>query len=139
MSNHKMLDDFDGGAIGENFLASLHNKVHGATDFTQLSRWLCQNTKHPLSPKENFTFFEHEYQIDILNSTEHEEFYQKCSQVGASELFVRMKLAMMGISEALTVIYVLPTGTFARRFAKGRVDPVIRNSPALKASRRTNP
>lgn len=134
MSNHKILDEFDGSAIGENFLARLHNAVHGATDFTQLSRWLEQNTMHPLRPKENWTFAEHEYQIDILNSTWHEEFYQKCSQVGASELFVRMKLAMMGISEALTVIYVLPTGAFARRFAKGRVDPVITNSPALKAA-----
>lgn len=133
MSNHKILDDFDGSAIGENFLATLHGQVHGATDFSQLSTWLEQNTKHPLRPKEQWTFAEHEYQIDILNSTEHEEFYQKCSQVGASELFVRMKLAMMGISEALTIIYVLPTRTFALRFAKGRIDPVIDKSPALKA------
>lgn len=133
MANHRILDEFDGNAVGENFLASLHNKVHGATDFSQLSRWLEQNTKHPLKPKENWTFAEHEYQIDILNDTAHEAFFQKCSQVGASELFVRMKLAMLGISEALTIIYVLPTRSFAMRFAKGRVDPVILNSPALQA------
>ena len=131
----KVLDDFDGGAIGENFLATLHSSVHGAQDFSQLSRWLEQNTKHPMRPKENWTFAEHEYQIDILNSTWHEEFYQKCSQVGASELFVRMKLAMLGISEALTVIYVLPTSKFAMRFCKGRIDPVIELSAALKALR----
>lgn len=133
MANHKMLEDFDGAAIGENFLASLHNKVHGANDFSQLSRWLEQNTMHPMRPKEHWTFHEHEYQIALLNDTCHEAFYQKCSQVGASELFVRMKLAMLGISEALTVIYVLPTRSFAMRFAKGRVDPIINNSPALKA------
>lgn len=133
MANHKMLEEFDGGAIGENFLASLHSKVHGASDFSQLSRWLEQNTSHPMRPKEPWTFAEHEYQIALLNDTCHEAFYQKCSQVGASELFVRMQLAMLGISEALTVIYVLPTRSFAMRFAKGRVDPVIQGSPALKA------
>lgn len=133
MANYKSLETFDGNAVGENFLAGLHSKVHGATDFSQLSRWLEQNTTNPMKPKENWSFAEHEYQIDILNDVSHEAFYQKCSQVGASELFVRMKLAMMGISEALTVIYVLPTAKFAMRFAKGRVDPVISNSPSLKA------
>ena len=133
MSNNKLLEDFKGGAVGANLMAQLHYSVYGATDFSQLSTWLEQNTKHPLRPKQNWTFAEHEYQIDILNSTWHEEFYQKCSQVGASELFVRMKLAMLGISEAITIIYVLPTRTFALRFAKGRVDPVIESSDALKA------
>lgn len=133
MSNHKLLEDFNGGAMGENLLAQLHASIYGASDFSQLSTWLMQNTRHPLRPKENWTFAEHEYQIDILNSTWHEEFYQKCSQVGASELFVRMKLAMLGISEAITIIYVLPTAKFAVRFCKGRIDPVISSSDALKA------
>ena len=133
MSNHKQLEDFDASASGENFLTSLHTSVHGANDFSQISRWLEQNTTNPLKPKLPWSFHEHEYQIELLNDTCHEAFYQKCSQVGASELFVRMKLAMLGMSEALTVIYVLPTRTFAQRFAKGRVDPIIVNSPALKA------
>lgn len=131
----RALDTFDGNAVGENFLASLHSSVHGARDFSQLARWLEQNTKHPLKPKENFSFAEHEYQIDILNSSAHEEFAQKCSQVGASELYVRMKLAMLGISDAITIIYVLPTAKFAQRFCKGRIDPVIESSEALKALR----
>mgnify|MGYP003412270261 CR=1 FL=1 len=133
MSNYKHLEDFDASATGENFLTSLHTSVHGANDFSQISRWLEQNTADPLKPKQPWSFHEHEYQIDLLNETCHEAFYQKCSQVGASELFVRMKLAMLGMSEALTVIYVLPTRTFAQRFAKGRVDPIILNSPALRS------
>lgn len=133
MSNHKFLDDFDGSAIGENMLAQLHSSVYGATDFSQISTWLEKNTTHPMRPKQKWDFFEHEYQIDILNDTSHEAFYQKCSQVGASELFVRMKLAMLGISEAITIIYVLPTAKFAVRFCKGRIDPVIEGSDALKA------
>lgn len=133
MSNYKSLEDFDGGAIGKNIMAQLHSSVFGASDFTQISNWLVENTKHPKYPKRPFTFFEHEYQIDILNSTAHEEFYQKCSQVGASELFVRMKMAMLGISEAITIIYVLPTAKFAIRFCKGRIDPVIAGSDSLKA------
>lgn len=133
MSNHKSLETFDSSAIGENLLSQLHSSVYGATDFSQLSRWLEQNTTHPMKPKELWTFAEHEYQIDILNDTSHEAFYQKCSQVGASELFVRMKLAMLGISEAITIIYVLPTAKFAVRFCKGRIDPVINGSPSLKA------
>lgn len=133
MANHKSLEEFDGSAIGENLLSQLHSMVHGATDFSQLSRWIEQNTTHPKFPKQAWTFAEHEYQIDILNDISHEAFYQKCSQVGASELFVRMKLAMLGISEALTIIYVLPTAKFAVRFCKGRVDPVITGSDSLKA------
>lgn len=133
MSNIKLLEDFDGGAVGENLLAQLHTSVHGASDFSQLSTWLTQNTTHPKYPKQPFSFHEHEYQIDILNSTAHEEWYQKCSQVGASELFVRMKLAMLGISEAVTIIYVLPTAKFAMRFSKGRIDPVIAGSSPLRA------
>lgn len=133
MSNHKSLEHFDGGAVGKNFLAQLHSSVFGATDFSQISKWLIENTKDPKYPKRPFSFHEHEYQIDILNSTEHEEFYQKCSQVGASELFVRMMAAMLGISEAITIIYVLPTAKFAMRFCKGRIDPVIEGSASLKA------
>lgn len=133
MSNHKLLENFDGDAIGENLLAQLHAEVKGAADFSQLAPWLSNNTSDPRDPDKPWTFAEHEYQIDILNSTHHEEFYQKCSQVGASELFVRMKLAMLGVAKAMTIIYVLPTRTFALRFAKGRVDPVINSSKALKA------
>lgn len=133
MANYKSLEEFDGSAIGENMLSQLHSMVYGATDFSQLAQWLEKNTTHPKYPKQNWNFFEHEYQIDILNDTSHEAFYQKCSQVGASELFVRMKLAMLGISEAITVIYVLPTAKFAVRFCKGRVDPVITGSDVLKA------
>ena len=113
MSNHKLLENFDGDAIGENLLAQLHAEVKGAADFSQLAPWLANNTSDPRDPDKPWTFAEHEYQIDILNSTHHEEFYQKCSQVGASELFVRMKLAMLGVAKAMTIIYVLPTRTFA--------------------------
>lgn len=101
-------------------------------DLSQIPLWLQRNTRNPLDPDQSWNFKGHEYQIEILSDMSDEVVARKCSQVGASELWVRLMLAMMGLSKSITIIYVLPTTGFARKFSKGRIDPVIQKSPVLK-------
>lgn len=101
-------------------------------DLSGIADWICQNTADPKDNRKKFSFHEHEYQIDIANETAPNAYVIKPSQVGASELEVRVMLAMASIIRNCTVIYTLPTAAFAKVFAKGRVDPVITNSEALK-------
>ena len=115
-----------------NYLSRLSAGINQATDLSQLAKWIEDNTTDPRNPDRNWSFVDHEYQIDILNDTAEDIAVQKCSQVGMSELSVRMVLAMAGIFKAITGIYVLPTTSFARKFAQQRVDPVVDNSKSLK-------
>lgn len=116
-----------------NYLKRIRVGVSQATDLSHLADWICQNTTDPRDVERNWSFDEHEYQIEILNDVAEDIVIRKCSQVGLSELSVRMCLAMCGMFKSITGIYVLPTSGFATKFAKQRVDPVIDNSKVLKA------
>ncbi len=113
------------------YLDRMKAQVRDAVDLSQIPEWLCQNTAHPTKDGAKWTFKDHEYQIDLLRDTSDELVAQKCSQVGASELWIRLVLALSVLDKRITTIYVLPTTTFARSFAKSRIDPIITSSPAL--------
>jgi len=84
-----------------------------------------------MDPDQKWNFKGHEYQREILADMSDEVVAQKCSQVGASELWIRLILAMLALSKSMTAIYVLPTSGFARKFSKARIDPVITQSHLL--------
>lgn len=115
------------------YLDRLRMQAFDARDFTGIPRWLCNHTAHPDDPDRPWSFFEHEYQVEILSDDAPEISMQKCSQVGASEIWVRMMLAMMAISKKITVIYILPTTAMAKRFSQGRINPVLTDSNTLKS------
>ena len=115
-----------------NYLDRIATQASNVFDLTQIPQWLERNTRNPLDPDVSWNFKGHEYQMDILADMSDEVVARKCSQVGASELWVRLMLAMLGLSKSITIIYVLPTTGFARKFSKGRIDPVIQKSPVLK-------
>jgi len=115
------------------YLSRVRMQAYEARDFSQIPQWVERNTRDPIHVDRNWTFLDHEYQIDIMADTAPEISAQKCSQVGASEFWVRMMLAMMGISKKITIIYILPTSGMATKFASGRIDPVIDDSPVLRA------
>ncbi len=115
------------------YLSRVRMQAYEARDFSQIPKWVSDNTRDPVHVDRNWSFKDHEYQVDIMADTTPEISAQKCSQVGASEFWVRMMLAMMGISKKITIIYILPTSGMATKFASGRIDPVIDDSPALKA------
>ena len=102
------------------------------TDLSQIAQWMEKNTSHPLQPSKPWTFAGHEYQIEIVSSDAHELAAKKCSQVGASEIFCRLLLAMMDVMPALTALYVMPTAGMAGKFTKGRLDPIIAGSKRLR-------
>lgn len=102
-------------------------------DFSGIPRWLETHTADPLDNERPWSFREHEYQMEILADTCPEITMQKCSQVGASEIWVRMMLAMMAISKKITIIYILPSSSMSRRFSVGRIKPIIDDSPTIKA------
>ena len=115
-----------------NYLNRISTQASKVFDLTQIPSWLKQNTRNPLDPDESWSFKDHEYQTEILADMSDEVVARKCSQVGASELWVRLMLAMLGLSKSITIIYVLPTTGFARKFSKQRIDPIIEQSPVLK-------
>ena len=96
-----------------------------------MAAWLCEHTKHPKNSRIPWSFANHEMQIDIANETRHHVLVRKCSQVGLSELSVRISLAMLAIFPGSTAIYTLPTAKFAGKFAKSRINPVVEASPTL--------
>lgn len=115
-----------------NYLDRISSQATNVFDLSQIPQWLERNTKNPMDPDQMWNFKGHEYQKEILADMSDEVVAQKCSQVGASELWVRLMLAMLGLAKSITVIYVLPTTGFARKFSKARIDPVIEHSPILK-------
>ena len=86
----------------------------------------------------NFSFVDHEYQLKILSSKKPVKYTKKCSQLGISELKVRVVLAMCEMIPHFKAILTLPTESFASIFCKTRIDPVIADSPKLRDSLNPN-
>lgn len=112
-----------------NHLQRLKAGISQATAIEEISRWIAENT---YIAGRRYSYKDHEYQQRILDSKARETIIRKCSQVGISELSVRKSLALCGMIKNFTVIYTLPTATFAATLAKTRVNPVIQESPYLK-------
>ena len=115
-----------------NYLDRVISQSTNVFDLSHIPKWVQRNTRSPHDPDRNWSFAGHEYQTDIMADMSDEVVAQKCSQVGASELWVRLMLAMLGLSKSMTMIYVLPTSGFARKFSKARIDPIIQQSPTLR-------
>ena len=113
----------------KNHLQRLKAGASQAVAIEEISRWIAENTFIGGKP---YSYKDHEYQQRILDSKARETIIRKCSQVGISELSVRKSLALCGMIKNFTVIYTLPTATFAATLAKTRVNPVIQESPYLK-------
>ena len=116
----------------EVYLERLRMQLYEARDFTGIPKWLSTHTTQPNDPSRPWTFHEHEYQPEVLADTTPEISMQKCSQVGASEIWVRMMLAMMAIAKKITIIYILPTTAMSRRFAQDRINGVLMDSRTLR-------
>ena len=76
----------------------------------------------------NFSTKDREYQERILNDESIEVVIKKPSQVGISEMSLRMSLALANIVPYYTISYSLPTAGFASTFVKTRLDPIIKES-----------
>lgn len=96
-----------------------------------IGKWV---TTHTFYAGAKYSFEDHEFQEYIISDPSRENNVQKCSQVGVSEVSARMALALVNVLNPYTVIYTLPTATFARVFTKTRLNPVIEGSATMRAN-----
>ena len=113
------------------FHASVKDNVLSGSFLDRIAKWICENT---YVKGTNWGFVDHEFQLDIVNDKRPESACQKCAQMGLTELEIRRALGFTVLNTGGTVIYTLPTRTFALKFAKGRIDPVIATSKTLRTS-----
>jgi hypothetical protein len=114
-------------------------RLEGATirrlQMRDLPRWM---EKNMTILGRAWSFDKHEYQERILSDDSREVIIRKCSQVGISEISIRMALGLAALMPAYAVLYTFPTATFAQTYVKTRVDPVILGSPFLRAAVSSN-
>ena len=119
-------------ALARSFIDRVRAGMSTGVNLSHMSRWICNNTRHPKDVTKHWSFDEHEFQLDIVNDSANDMVVKKCSQVGLSEVAVRSTLGMIDVNPNSTAIYTLPTGGFATNFVKSRFDPVIDSSPELR-------
>lgn len=88
---------------------------------------------HAFVEGEQFSFKDHEYQIEILRDTRQRIAVRKCSQVGLSELMVQKTLATLTVMPNIRIIFSLPTKEMAVTFSKDRFDGAIMASDHYSA------
>lgn len=93
--------------------------------FKELDQVVLKNSRLDGLP---WSFKDHEYQIEIIKDTKLRQAIRKCSQVGASELFVHKGLALLSVMQHMRMIYSLPTKEMASLFSKDRFDGAISQS-----------
>lgn len=99
---------------------------------SDLAKWIEENTKINGKP---FSFNKHEYQQRILSDDSPELVIRKSAQTGISEMSMRMALALiMVMPGAFRIGYTFPSASFAAGYAKTRLNPIILDSPALRAA-----
>ena len=97
-----------------------------------LAAWIEENTKINGKP---FSFKGHEYQKKILQDESQEIVIIKAAQTGISEMALRMSAGLMALMpQGFTLGYTLPTASAASTYSRTRFDPIVRDSPPLKAS-----
>lgn len=117
----------------ENLIETLETAVSSAGGRAHLSKWICENTRDPLNPHRPWSFDKHEFQIGIADSVSPRTVVLKASQLGVSELIVRIVLALLAKLPGRHAMYTLPDLQFAKKFSPTRFDPVISASPRLQA------
>lgn len=117
--------------VVEAHLARLKSSTVQRLTRADLARWIEDKTTLGNRP---FRFKNHEYQERIVSDESQEVVVRKCSQVGLSEMAIRMALGLVGLMESYSVIYTFPTASFASTYVKTRVDPVIEGSKFLRQS-----
>lgn len=111
-------------------LARLRTSAMESFTAASIAEWVEKKTKIAGLP---YSYLDHEFQRKILSCPDRETVVQKCSQIGLSEVTVRMALGLVANLQPYTVIYTLPTAKFLPKFVKTRVNPVIEGSEELSS------
>lgn len=111
----------------------LETAIVAGGGMSNIAQWIARNTRDPRNSSKPFSFDGHEYQVGILNDTHPTLAIRKATQVGASEMSVRLALAVCAKFSNISAIYVLPSIRFSQKFSMARADTVVDASPRLKA------
>lgn len=95
-----------------------------------LDEWITKYTNMSGRP---FSFKDHEFQIPILRDSARTSIIVKCAQVGLSELAYRWAVAACCSISDFTCIYTFASASDAELNNRSRVDPMINDSPYVKA------
>jgi hypothetical protein len=117
------------GNLISNFRESLQAQVDRSSLVT--SDWIVSNFTHPRDDRRNWSWKDHEFQIDIADCDDREVAVIKPAQTGLSTLQIRLILAFLAQHDYLKAAYVLPTSAFAREFTQSRFNPAIESSPKI--------
>lgn len=110
-------------------LGRLRTTLLNRTTRADLLEFVCKNTYLNGKP---FSTKGHEYQERILSDVSQEIVIVKPSQIGLSELSLRIALGLVNMIPNFSLIYTLPTATMASLYTKTRLDPIINGSPVLR-------
>ncbi len=117
--------------LADEYLGRIKDAVESKTALGRLSSWL---EKHTTIGGRRFSFKDHEFQIDIVDSPHPDVAVIKPSQVGLSEGTARLYLGFLAVSPDTVGIYTLPTVNEALRFSKSRIDTIIKGSKYLSSA-----
>ena len=93
-----------------------------------LSDWIQKNTKLNGVP---FSLVDHEFQKQIIDDPARHVVVKKCSQVGLTEIIVRVILSFLVRNQGTTTIMTQPTRSMALNFSTTRVTSIIEDSPLI--------
>lgn len=121
--------------VNENLVKTWRDQIRAAlvasAGRSNMGKWIEENTADPRNPLKNWSFSGHEWQKGLLSCEKNDISVEKAAQIGCSEVTLRMALGVAVTQSAATLIYVLPTSGFNRKFVGSRVDPVIEQSRTL--------
>lgn len=93
-------------------------------------------TRYTFLHGKRFSYRDHEFQPYIINEIENDPdlvlLLYKCSQLGVSEIFYRIILAMMSIEAGFATLLGMPSQTFSQEVMKTRIAQIIRSAPVLR-------
>ena len=122
--------------IDIDLLDSLLDRVETAASTSggrlNIAKWIETETTDPINQHKQWSFKEHEFQLEIVNSQHPRTYVRKASQIGVSEIAIRIALALLVKLPGRHMIYTLPDANFAKKFTPSRFDPVIQASRKLK-------
>lgn len=125
------LQNFD-PSLYESLLDQVEGAASAGGGLSNVSAWISKNTRDPANAARPFSFAGHQWQKDILNDTTPQVSVRKATQIGASEAFYRLALALCSKFNNINVMLVLPSIGFGQRIAMSRIDPIIAASPRLR-------
>lgn len=121
----ELLPDF------QDFYSRIADRVNSGSILRDLPSWIVRHTRLKGRP---WSFKDHEFQLDIARDTSPRKVVKKCSQVGLTELQIRLALAYLYVSNGRSLMYVMPYTRMAMRITQSRIDPVIAESSMLSKS-----